>query len=201
MPVDISYFELPLCTDRDTCKVEMVSWPFVLPSNTVTLLNLENILFSNMLLAVAGFLGIMFWNYKRYVPKHYSPPLSWIEVRAMIDQGYLALLAPDLAGLEGFWQKLLLDFPDHPAHGHESRAIPLTLYGSFAKTNKCHSRRFCFWGRWILGVRPPLSVHATVVWKPIAYQPRRWGICPWLQLDDVPLPTWFVTSSEEQCLQ
>lgn len=33
--VELSYFELPLCTDRDTGKVEMISWPFILPSSMV----------------------------------------------------------------------------------------------------------------------------------------------------------------------
>ncbi len=51
------------------------------------------------------------------------------QVRCMIEQGYLPLLASDLGGLEGYWKQLLLDFPDHPAHGREAQSIPLTLYG------------------------------------------------------------------------
>ena len=51
------------------------------------------------------------------------------QVRAMIDQGYLSLLVGELGELQGYWNQLLLDFPGHPAHGHEARSIPLTLYG------------------------------------------------------------------------
>lgn len=47
----------------------------------------------------------------------------------MIEHGYLRLLAGDLSGLENYWRNLLLDFPAHPCHGHESQSIPLTLYG------------------------------------------------------------------------
>lgn len=47
----------------------------------------------------------------------------------MVEEGYLSLLAGDLGGLEAYWRQLLLDFPGHPAHGHEAESIPLTLYG------------------------------------------------------------------------
>lgn len=33
MDAEISYFEIPLCTDRETGKIEMVPWPFLLPSD------------------------------------------------------------------------------------------------------------------------------------------------------------------------
>lgn len=52
------------------------------------------------------------------------------QVRTMIDEGFLSLLTGDLSGLERYWSQLLLDFPNHPAHGQEFRSIPLTLYGA-----------------------------------------------------------------------
>jgi hypothetical protein len=38
MDVELSYFEIPLCTDPDEGKVELVPWPFLLPSVLVSLL-------------------------------------------------------------------------------------------------------------------------------------------------------------------
>ena len=35
MAVELSYFELPVCTDRDAGTVELVPWPFLLPSTLV----------------------------------------------------------------------------------------------------------------------------------------------------------------------
>ena len=37
MDVELSYFELPLCTDTDEGKMELVPWPFLLPSVLVSL--------------------------------------------------------------------------------------------------------------------------------------------------------------------
>ena len=48
----------------------------------------------------------------------------------MVDHGYLPLLTGNLGALQGYWDQLLLDFPDHPAQGQGSRSIPLTLYGA-----------------------------------------------------------------------
>ena len=67
-------------------------------------------------------------------------PLS--QVRGMIDQGFLPLLAGDLGGIENYWNKILLDFPQHPAHGQEASSIPLTLYGSFLARILFHSVGF-----------------------------------------------------------
>ena len=36
MGLQLSYFEIPLCTDQDEGTVELLSWPFLLPSTLVT---------------------------------------------------------------------------------------------------------------------------------------------------------------------
>ena len=124
MDVDLSYFELPLCTDTDSGKVELIPWPFLLPSVLVSLLQQGESLTRSI--------------FARLSTKNVSGTdlilsdgvlLPVAQVRAMIDQGYLSLLVGELGELQGYWKKLLLDFDGHPAHGQEARSIPLTLYG------------------------------------------------------------------------
>ena len=79
-----------------------------------------------------SFLYIYIWMnidiylYARSNPQWYH---WWSQVRAMVSHGFLRLLG-DLQRLEGYWNQLLRDFPEHPARGKETRSIPLTLYGA-----------------------------------------------------------------------
>lgn len=88
MDIQISYFELPICTDLDAGKVELVPWPFLLPSTLVTSPKYAT-----------GF--CMLWGCD-----------SWPEGFILgNEQGFLHLLVGDLGELDGYWQQLLLDFP------------------------------------------------------------------------------------------
>jgi hypothetical protein len=38
LDVEITYFQIPVCTDQSTGQVEFVPWPFLLPSDLASLL-------------------------------------------------------------------------------------------------------------------------------------------------------------------
>ena len=47
----------------------------------------------------------------------------------MVDDGYLEALI-DLDDLDGYWQHMLKDYPEHPASESPSTAMPITIYGA-----------------------------------------------------------------------
>ena len=50
----------------------------------------------------------------------------------MVLDGYLPLLG-DQRRLRAYWDRMLLDFPEHPAGAHPDRSFPLSLYGRLAR--------------------------------------------------------------------
>ena len=125
LDIDITYHEIPMCTDKDTQTVEMVAWPFLLPNDLATrilLVNLCHLYVPNWHGYYLRFFGICFIHTQNIISGSF-------EVRGMIDGGFLKLLVPDLSCIPEYWNNLLLDFPDHPAHTCKEFAVPLTLYG------------------------------------------------------------------------
>ena len=50
------------------------------------------------------------------------------QVQSLVDAGFLKLLV-NFAELQGYWNKMLLDFPTHPAATSPTTSIPFTMYG------------------------------------------------------------------------
>ena len=51
------------------------------------------------------------------------------QAQAVVDDGYLEALI-DLDDLDGYWQHMLKDYPEHPASESPSTAMPITIYGA-----------------------------------------------------------------------
>lgn len=49
-------------------------------------------------------------------------------VKALVDNGYMRFIC-SLEALEGYWERMLKDFPDHPAGVSPSTSFPMSLYG------------------------------------------------------------------------
>ena len=48
----------------------------------------------------------------------------------MLQEGYLKMFVGSFDQLGGYWQRVLLDYPQHPAAEWPHSSIPLTLYGA-----------------------------------------------------------------------